>query len=110
MRVEIQFFGYKPFEIDLPADPSPFENVPDTVAATEIIHRTLMGNGDEDGWVTGDAEGELFQVRKSRRTAKDDLLKACSVLFEYWDNGIAVPPGAVAVSDLRAAVSKAEAR
>lgn len=67
-RIEIQFAGCAPEPKFLPLNVSPFSSDKNqgmfAYEAQDIIENALMSDADENGWCSGDANGEVFQVRR----------------------------------------------
>lgn len=77
MTIELQFLGYSPEIYSLPLDESPFERL-GVDGANEVLESAMMGDPDDNGWVSASAAGEDFQVRQMglSQEAKDRINQA----------------------------------
>lgn len=62
--IQLQFRGYQPTTEQFPLDRSPFERVESADQANEMIESALMGDEDEDGWVSAEIAGEDVRLRR----------------------------------------------
>lgn len=62
MKLQVQFAGYEPLDVDTENGIAIFESVP-IAEASRALEEAAMGDADESGWIAANIGGEECQIK-----------------------------------------------